>query len=190
MLNAPFGAFKIHRASDIDYVNLTAKGISSVTMEYQFESRLPYHLWKNSPDKQGDDIYTRTGVTPTGHGNNFALIMKKVYFDDFRDASKRGKEVSLPQEVGPIWNNTAVKYEDFDTTWYVIEQRSDLDGVVIVCAHSAKYCELHGARASEMVGIASIFVPIADVGNWRDYQELIQEKVRSAIVSVETIIPK
>lgn len=96
VLKAPFGAFNIHRESDIDYVNLTAKGISSVTMEYHFASRLPYQLWKNLPNKQGDDIYTRTGVAPIGHGKDSALIMKKVHFDVFRDASKRGKEVSLP----------------------------------------------------------------------------------------------
>ena len=48
VLKAPFGAFDIHRESDIDYVNLIAKGISSVTMEYHFASRLPYQLWKNS----------------------------------------------------------------------------------------------------------------------------------------------
>lgn len=187
VLKAPFGAFEIPRAADIDYVALTAKGLSSITMQYHVESRLPYYVWRNLPDKQGDDIHTYGWITPTGHGQNFAAILKEVYFDNMRDPSKRGKEVSLSQEVGPIWNNTAVKYEDFDTTWYVIEQRSELDGIVIICRNSAFYCDLRGARATEKLGMSSISVPIADVENWRHYQELIQQKIRSAIVSVETI---
>ena len=186
VLKAPFGAFLIQRAADVNYVTLTAKGLSSVTMQYHYESRLPYYVWKNLPDPQGDDIYTYADITPTDKGNNFAFIFKKVYFDAWTNTSKKPRDL-VAMEISSVWNNTAVQYENFNTTWYIIKNRSDLDGIVIVCRNSAFYCNLRGARATKRVGINSLSVPIADVENWRDYQELVQQKVRSAIVSVETI---
>ena len=186
VLEAPFGAFRIQRASDIDYANLRVEGLSSITMQYHVESRLPYDVWKNMPNRTGDDIYTRADIITTDKGNNFGVIKKDVYFGEWRNTNKRPPDL-IAKEVGSVWNNTAFKYENFDTTWYVIEERSELDGTVIDCRNSAVYCSLHGARATKTVGLTSLFVPISDVENWRDYQELLQEKVRSAILSVESI---
>lgn len=185
VLKAPFGAFLIHRMADIDRYRFKVKGLSSVEMEYHYESRLPYWVWKNLPENKGKDVYSKVdtsisaNISPTQRGADYAVIYKKLYFDE------KMLRVSPPVEVGPVWNGKAIKYENFNTSWYVIQERTDLDGLLITCGNSSFYCRLRGARVTERVGIDSMTVPIADVENWRSYQQLIQEKVSASIVSVE-----
>ena len=64
----------------------------------------------------------------------------------------------MPREIGLVWNDTATKYENSYTTLYLIEERTKLDGRVIVCREGAGLCTLYGARVEEKVGIDSLHI--------------------------------
>lgn len=184
-LRAPFGAFYIRRDNDIDYANYRVSGLTSTGMYWHFESGEPWWLWLRNQDiplDEIDDVELSANISPIFADFDVAKSAKEVYFDVHLNNTNSS---TVPKLQRKIWNNSVSEYKDFDTTYYVIDEREPFDGSVIVCMDSAVYCSLRGARVRDTLRLDDIFVYKDDVANWKEYQHKAQMWVEQAIVDVK-----
>lgn len=183
-LQSELGTFQIHRSNDIDYRERRVNGMKSLIMNWGYPSGEPFSLWllrRPTGSDFREKNHLRVDLMVVAAELDTAQIAKEVYFDS-RVESTRPELV--PKEQGNVWDGIATKFRNFNTTFYLIEQREAMDGRVIVCDDSAEYCNLYGARVNETLWFNSIMIHKDEVANWKQYQHKARQLINKAIVNV------
>jgi len=177
----PLDVFLIHRSQVTSRRHLTAS-MSSLTMEWHYETGQPWRQWARENPKQqqaANTVQLSASVDIVSADTDSAAIAKSIYWDN---EIKHANPAVNANHISKVWNNTALKFERRYDTHYLIEEREPYDGRVIKCTASPWYCRLEGARVNETLALNHVLVRKEDVMNWKQYQDKARALIQQAIV--------